>query len=166
MAGMIESAMECVRRCLASAVLWGALAAATAMLVALFIAGGIAFGLLAVYLRLAAQLPPPSAALITAGVAVLAAVLIALIAMLVFRIASRPRRTIVPVPAANPEPRSPAAPRGALGAADEAAGWIGRNPLSAIIAAFAAGSAFAVSPPLRRAIGELIADFVRPPRNP
>jgi hypothetical protein len=166
MAGMIESAMERVRRCLAWTLLCGAFAAVTATLVALFVAGGIAFGLLAVYLRLAGQLPPPSAALITAGVAVLAAVMIAVIAMLAFRTASRPRRPVVPAPAANPELRSPAAPRGALGAADEAAGWIGRNPLAAIIAAFAAGSAFAASPPLRRAIGEMIADFVRPPRNP
>ena len=161
MTGMIASMIDGVRRRLAAAVLWGALAAVALALIAMCITAAIVFALLAVYLLLAGQFPPPAAAAITAGIAGLAAVTIADVGVVAFRIATPPRW---PATAAKPEPQASAATLGPLGAAaDQAAGWIEKNPLGAVIAAFATGTMFAISPPLRRAAVDLIAAIIRPP---
>ena len=159
MIGMIDS----VRHRIASAVLWGALAAIALLLISICIAAAIAFALLAFYfyLHLSVQMSSPIAAAATGGMAVALAALLALIGILAFRIASRPRGST-----AGPKPGfpSPAAGSVSLNAAvDEAASWIAKNPRAAVIAAFTTGSVFGLSPQLRQAVADLIVVAIRPP---
>lgn len=165
MTGMITSMIDGIRRRVATAVLWGALAAVALSLIAMCIVVAIVLGLLAIYLQLSSQLPPPAAAAVTAGIAILLAVVIAVTGILAFWISAR-RHASRPPAKANSAPAGP--DLGPLGAvADEAADWVAKNPLAAVIGAFAAGSMFAISPPLRKAAVELIAAIIRspPPRD-
>jgi hypothetical protein len=165
MTGYLAGWIDRVRRQVAAVVLCGALAAIALILVAMCIAAAIVFALLAVYLHLSAQLTPAAAALATGGVAVLIAILIAGIGYLAVRIASRPRRSLEAV---GRDDASPRAVGGALdAAADDASRWITKNPGTAIVSAFAAGTVFGLSPQLRRAVVDLIVAAIRsPPRDP
>jgi len=153
-----------LKRRLASAALWGALAAIALLLISICIAGAIAFALLAFYfhLHLAIQLSSPIAAAATGGLALALAALIAAIGIVASRIAARPRRAAA---GAKPD-RVPSSATGSASlnaAVDEAASWISKNPRAAIIAAFASGSVFGFSPQLRKAVADLIVAAVRPP---
>ena len=158
MTGMIDS----VKRRVASAVLWGVLAAIALLLISICIAAAIAFALLAFYFYLhhSVQMSSPIAAAATGGMALVLAALLAVIGILAFRIASRPGR---PLAGRKPDLQPSAAGSGPLNAAvDEAASWIAKNPRAAVIAAFATGSVFGLSPQLRKAVADLIVAAVRP----
>lgn len=158
--------IETVKRKLASAVLWAALAAIMLLLIAICIAGALASALLAFYfhLHLSLQLSPPDAAAATAGLALALAAVLAAIGIVAFRFAGRPRRVTPAEKIGRPSPPPEAALLNA--AAKEAASWVARSPRAAIIAAFASGSVFGLSPQLRRAVADLIVAAVqRPPRK-